>query len=675
MIDQAPTASMLHVLTYRPEFEPPWPMRSHLTPITLNRLERPQVGALITRLAQDNTLPEEVVEHIVTKTDGVPLYVEELTKMLLDSSLLREEEDGYVLTGPLASLAIPETLQDSLMARLDQMHTAKEIAQLGSVLGREFTYDMIQVISHQDEEALQAGLAQLAAAELLYQRGRPPRARYLFKHALIQDAAYESLLRSTRQRYHQQIAEHLVARLPELVDVQPERVAHHYTEANCPQQAIQYWCQAGQQASDRSANTEAISQLSQGLELLALLEETPERNEQELNFLTVLGPVWMAMKGQAAPEAEQTYARARTLCQQMGEAPQLFPVLHGLWRVYYVRAAHQAAQEIAEQQLQLAQRANDSDLLLEAHHAMGVNQFIMGSLTAARVHLEAGIALYDPQQHAWHATVYGLDPGALHLSYATIVLWLLGYPEQALCRGRDALTLVQGLSHLLSRARIYGFMAWLYQHRREAHLAEEQAESAIALSEAQGFALYREWGSILRGWSLSMQGRCEAGVPRMLESLTAWQDTGATLMLPYFRGLVAEGYGKSGQYDEGLAALASALDGVQQTRECWWAAELHRLKGVFLLAQGSTRQQAQGQLEQDAEESFRRALSIAQHQQAKSLELRAATSLARLWQSQSQNKCQDAYDLLEPVYGWFTEGFDTADLKDAITLLDELSRH
>jgi class 3 adenylate cyclase/tetratricopeptide (TPR) repeat protein len=338
IIDQAPTATMLHVLTFRPEFEPPWPSRSHLTPLTLNHLERPQVEALVQRLAGGKRLPEDVVAHIVGKTDGVPLYVEELTKMLLASALLREEAEQYVLTGPLFSVAIPDTLQDSLMARLDQMNTAKEVAQLGSVLGREFAYDMLQALAWQDETTLQAALAQLVQAELLYQRGRPPRARYLFKHALIQDAAYASLLRSVRQRYHQQIAQLLEARFPEVVETQPELVAHHYTEAAQDKAALHHWQRAGQRAIERSTYVEAIAHLRQGLSVLMRLPETPERLQQELDLQVALGPALIATKGQAAPDVERAYARARELCQQVGDTSQLFPALWGSFRSYHNRA-------------------------------------------------------------------------------------------------------------------------------------------------------------------------------------------------------------------------------------------------------------------------------------------------------------------------------------------------
>ena len=334
LVEQTPTAAMLHVLTFRPEFSPPWPTRSHLTPITLNRLERPQVEALIAHLAGGKALPAEVVAHIVAKTDGVPLYVEELTKMLLASDLLRAEAEHYVLTGPLSTMAIPETLQDSLMARLDQLPTAKEVAQLGAVLGREFAYDMLRAVSSQDEATVQDGLARLVAAELLYQRGRPPRARYMFKHALIQDAAYASLLRSTRQQVHQQVAQLLEARFPEIVETQPELVAQHYTAAGCPEQAVRYWQRAGQQASDRSAHLEAISHVTTGIELLKTLPETPEHTQHALTLHIALGAALLMTKGHAAPEVEHAYTQAYALCQQVGETPELVPVLFGLWRFY-----------------------------------------------------------------------------------------------------------------------------------------------------------------------------------------------------------------------------------------------------------------------------------------------------------------------------------------------------
>ena len=396
LVEQAPTVPMLHVLAFRPDFVPPWPPRSHITPLTLNRLERSQVEPLIRNLARDKALPAEVVQHIVTRTDGVPLFVEELTKMLLESGLLREEGPHYVLTRPLASVPIPATLHDALMARLDRLGAAKAVAQLGAVLGREFAYAVLQALESLDEVTLQARLGELVAAELLYQRGRPPHATYRFKHALIQDAAYASLLKSIRQQVHRQVAQVLEAQFPETVATQPELVAHHYTEAGLTEQAIPYWQRAGQQALQRSANPEAVQHLTTALELLATLPEPPVRVQQELDLQLALGPALMATKGIAAPEVEQTYARARALCAQVGDTPQLFPTLRGLWRFYYNQGALSTAQELGEQLMRLAQRAADPVPLREAHEALGMTLFFLGDFVAARTHLEQGIAHIDP---------------------------------------------------------------------------------------------------------------------------------------------------------------------------------------------------------------------------------------------------------------------------------------
>ena len=305
-----------------------------MTPLTLNRLERPQVEALITHLAGGKALPAEVVAYIVARTDGVPLFVEELTKMLLESDVLHQEAERYTLTGPLSAVAIPTTLQDSLMARLDRLPMIREVAQLGAVLGREFAYEMLRALAGVEEALLQERLAQLVDTELLYQRGRPPRAKYIFKHALVQDAAYASLLKSTRQQYHQQVAQMLEARFPDTVETEPELVAHHYTEAGCYAQAVGYWQQAGQRAMQRSANVEAIAHLRQGIELLTTLPDTPARVQAELTLQTTLGPALMATRGYAAPEVAATYHRARELCQQAEDTPELFPVLWGMWLLY-----------------------------------------------------------------------------------------------------------------------------------------------------------------------------------------------------------------------------------------------------------------------------------------------------------------------------------------------------
>jgi class 3 adenylate cyclase/predicted ATPase len=660
LVEQVPTVPMLHVLTYRPEFSPPWPPRSHITPLVLNRLERPQVEALITQRAEGKPLPAEVVQYIVDKTDGVPLYVEELTKMLLASPLLREEADQYVLTGPLHAVAIPDTLQDALMARLDQLNRAKEVAQLGAVLGREFAYELVQAIAPQDEETLQAELAQLVAAEVLYQRGRPPRARYLFKHALIQDAAYASLLKSTRQQVHQQIAQVLEAHFPTLVETQPELLAHHYTAAGCHEPAVSYWQRAGQHASERLAHLEAISHLNTGIELLKSLPETPQRTQHALTLHIALGAALIITKGQAAPEVEHAYTQARTLCQQVGETPQLAPVLLGLWRFYLVRSQFHTAREFGEALLRLAQRTDDPALAVIAHYTLGSTWLWLGALLVASQHLGEGLARYTPDQRRALVFRMGHDPGIACRFYAAMTLWLLGYPAQALARLQDTLVLAHELSHPYSLAWVACRAAFVFQFCRDVLAVHEQAEAAVILATEQGATQWTAQGTIFRGWALAMQSQGEAGMAQVHQGITAVRSTGQVLAVPYFCTVLAEVCAHLGHTVEGLQALAEAHTLVEQHEERWWEAEVCRLRGVLLLRQTTS--------QVEAETWLQRALDVARRQEAKSLELRAAMSLSRLWQQQGKRK--EAHDLLAPVYGWFTEGFDSADLQEAKALLD-----
>ena len=579
VIEQAPTVPMLHVLTYRPEFSPPWPQRSHMTPLVLNRLERPQVEALVTQRAGGKTLPAEVMQHIVAKTDGVPLYVEELTKMLLASPLLREEESQYVLTGPLRTMAIPDTLQDALMARLDQLNRAKEVAQLGAVLGREFAYDLLQAIAPQDEDTLQTGLAQLVAAELLYQRGRPPRARYMFKHALIQDAAYASLLKSTRQQVHQQIAQVFEARFPALVETQPELVAQHYTAAGCTEQAVVYWQRAGEQASDRSAYLEAISHVTTGIELLKSLPETPEHTQHALTLHLALGAALQVTKGYAAPEVEHAYTQARALCQQVGETPQL--VLGPVWAVAilsgYGPQLH-TAREFGDTLLRLAQRAHDSALAVIAHYALGMTWWWLGALPTARLHLEEGIARYTPEQRRAPVFRMGLDPGVgLPQPMPLVTLWLLGFPAQALIRLHEALKLAHRLSHPYSLAWARSWAAVVAQFRRDVPAAHEHAEAAVALATEQGFPFCAALGTIVRGWALALgpgRGRDSTG-PSRDRRLAG--DRGSTARAHTSCTLLAEVADHLGHTADGLQALAEAHTLMEQQEERWWEAEIHRL--------------------------------------------------------------------------------------------------
>ena len=663
LVDQMPTSPILAVLTFRPEFVPPWTPRSHMTSLTLNRLERPQIEALARQQSGGKSLPPEVVAHIVAKTDGVPLFVEELTKMLLESALLREEAEQYTLTGPLSAVTIPTTLQDSLLARLDRLPTMREVAQIGAVLGREFAYEMLHALVTVDEPTLQEGLAQLVATELLYQRGRPPRATYTFKHALVQDAAYQSLLRRTRQQYHQHVAELLEARFPETVVTAPEVVAHHYTEAGCAAQALPLWQQAGERALQRSANLEGIEHLTKGLAVLATLPETLDRLQHELDLHVALGPALMAIRGYASSEAEHTFVRAWEICQRLGEPPQRFPVLYGLWAFYFVGGKHRQARDQAEQFLHLAQCQGDAAPLVGAHRALGQSLYYIGEVAQARKHFAQGVALYDPQQHRTLAFRYSHDLGVAVLVNDALTLWTLGYPDQALQRSHEACRLVEDLTHPLTLAYAFAHLAIFHQYRREREEARQQAEVVTRVAREQGFPLWLGMGLILQGWARAPRLQPAEQLASMHEGMAIYRATESALFLPYFLTLLAETSGEVGQPDAGLRCLDEARTVMDSTQERFYEAEVHRVQGMLVLAQAADQHAL-------AETCFQHALAIARRQQARSWELRAAMSLARLWQQ--QGKQAEAHELLAPVYGWFTEGFDTADLQEAETLLDEL---
>jgi class 3 adenylate cyclase/predicted ATPase len=671
VLQQVPTSRALVVLTYRPDFTPPWRARTHSTQLTLSRLGRQHVTALVNQVMATVVLSAEVVQQIVSRTDGVPLFVEELTKSVAESL-------GTTSQSP-RQLAIPTTLHDSLMARLDRLGTAKAVAQLGATLGREFSYELLQAVSPVDATALQHFLQQLVDAELLYQRGLPPQATYVFKHALIQDTAYQSLLKSTRQQYHSQIAQVLEARFPETVETQPELLSHHYTEANLSPQAIPYWQKAGQRASQRSAYVEAVSHFTKGLELLKTLPDTPERAQQELLLQTALGPALMVTKSLAAPEVEQAYTRARELCQQVGETPQLLPVLFGLCRFYGNRAEFQTMSELGEQFLRLAQRVEPTHLV-GAHYMLGVSLYWPGEFASTRTHLEQGIALYNRRRHHSLAFIYGIDPGVSCLSYLSWTLWDLGYPDQARGRVQEVLALAQELSHPFSLAQARQSATIVHQLCREGHTTQEQAEAMITLARDRGFPYWEAFGTIYRGWALAEQGQAEEGIAQICQGLATNQAMRIEVHRTYLLGLLAEAYGKIGQPKEGLTVLAEALKQVHKTGERRWEAELYRLKGELGLQSGVQGPKSENPSPQhltpstqaEAEACFLKAIEVAGKQQAKSPELRASTSLARLWQQQGKQK--EAHQMLAEIYNWFTEGFDTKDLQEAKALIEEL-RH
>jgi class 3 adenylate cyclase/predicted ATPase len=570
LIDQTPTASLYALLTCRPTFQPSWHHRSYLTEVTVSRLSLEQITRMASHVAGGKRLPAEVLQQIVAKTDGVPLFVEEVVKVILESGYLQEVNGGYDLEGTVPSFAIPATLHDSLMARLDRLVSARSLAQLGAVIGRQFSYDVLQAVLQLDDVILQRELGKLVEAELVYQRGLPPQATYLFKHALIQDAAYQSLLKSTRQQYHQRIAQVLEAQFPATVDQQPELLAYHYTEAGLTEKAVHYWHHAGQKAIERSAHVEAITHLRQGLALLQTLPETPDRVPREVDMLIALGASLRAMHGTGAVEVGETYTRARQLCEHLENPYQLFPILRGLWNYYQVRAEHQAAYALGEQLLILAQQVQDAAMLIAARRALGSTLFFLGAVAAAHTHFAQGIALYDLQQHRAYAFRYGEDTGVACRSYDAWTLWFLGYPHQGLTQIDEMVTLAQQMAHPYSLS--FGLLgASLFSaFRREVRAVQGYAEAAITLATEQGFPYWMAMGTILRGWTLAQQGQAQDGIEQLQQGLRAFCATGAELWRPYFLALLAEAYGTIEQPETGLTALAEALTLMDTTGERVW---------------------------------------------------------------------------------------------------------
>jgi class 3 adenylate cyclase/tetratricopeptide (TPR) repeat protein len=659
LIEQAPTAAMLVVAIYRPELTPPWPQRSHMTPITLNRLERPEVETMVGHLAGGRSLPGEVLDHIVAKADGVPLYVEELTKAILGSGVLEARGDAYLLMGALAQLHIPATLQDSLMARLDRAPRLRELAQLGSVLGREFSYDMICALAGIEEQMLQSGLGQLVVDELLYQRGRPPRSRYLFKHALIQDAAYQSLLRRTRQQYHERVAKLLEDHFPELASTQPELVAHHYAQANCPAHAIAYWHKAGVVAASKLANPEAVDQFRRGLALVEALSDERERAERELDLQMALGPALFATKSWTHPDIGRAYARALELCRQLEDHSREFTALRGLQLHHQNLHEMEKAQHFAEEALRVAERLGDAARLLGAHMALGSALYWQGKLEPALAQFRRGFELFDPNMQFpdWP----GSNPGVQCQFFQMLISWMLGYPDGSLDELRAVVRSAETLGHPLTRAQTLCFAALVHIFRHELSAAAGCAERALRISEEHRIAHWHAFALCVAGWALGVSGESEKGLAQIGQGVDGY---GRGVSQHILLALQADALLAIGKPEEALVSVAAGLEAVEKMGGAApLEAELWRLKGEALFAGAAT--------VSEPETAMQQAIDVARRQNAKSWELRATTSLARLRRQQSRP--QEAVSLLAPILSWFTEGLDTADLQAARTLLDELT--
>jgi class 3 adenylate cyclase/tetratricopeptide (TPR) repeat protein len=657
---------ILTVLTFRPEFKTPWPTLAHQTSLALTRLTRRQVGELMRKKAGDD-LPDAVVDQVYDRAGGVPLFVEEFTKMVQESDVLAPaagRSSGGTPTKALPAHEIPATLQDLVMARLDRMEGGRELAQLVAVLGREFGYDLLCAVATVDEPALQSELALLVQAEILYQKGRPPRSTYTFKHALLEDALYNALIKSKRQQFHQRIGEVLEARFPQTVETKPELLAHHFTEAGRTEKAIGYWLKAGQRSRERSSLCEAIGHLTRGLALLATLEESRARDDRELQFLTMLGPTYITARGYAAPEVGPILLRARELCQRINDPQQHFGIMLGMWEWRIVRADLRLCVDLAADGMALAERLNDPGIMMEALFMPGVTMFYRAEFAGARACHEKAVATFDDLERTKFWTAYtGHNASVTHRCYLALVLWHLGYPDQALEVDRQARELARTIGHAFSLGHAVDFTAYLYLYCRLGAEVQAAAEEEMAVGTEQGFQLWQALGTLHKGAGLLLKGHREEGLPLLLEGYGAFRATGAEVRVPAYLAMLGDAHTQSARFEDAHKALNEGLAVAEKNDDRSHEAELYRLKGELLLAESSDEVAAEG--------SFHKAIETARRQQSRAWELRATMSLARLWQRQGRRG--EARAALAVVYGAYSEGFTTPDLVDAAALLDSLA--
>jgi predicted ATPase len=657
---------VLLVATHRPEFQPPWIGQSQVTVIALNRLGRNEGATLVHRLAGNlGALPPDVVDEIVERTDGVPLFVEELTKAVIEAGADR----GYasISAVPASSFAVPATLHASLLGRLDRLGpSAKNVAQVGAAIGRDFSHELLAAAAQLAEPELQEALRRLVEAGIVFQRGAPPAAEYLFKHALVQDTAYSTLLRGPRQALHRRIAEALEQRFPDLVETRPEILAHHYGEAAIADKAIGYWRLAGKSSVAKSAVREAAAQLRRGLSLLDGLAETRERKQLELDIHVTLTTALMAGKGYANPETVAALERANRLVAETAAvgSPIHFSVLYGLWVSTCHRGNIAAALEHATNFLSSAQSQPASGPLLVAHRVLAHSLICSGDYPAALAHFETAASLYRPDEHRDSAFHYGEDIGVSAFGQLSWALWHRGYPDQSARAADRALALSRQLGHAHTLANALNSAGTAAVFARDVTTACACGNDSVALASEHGFAHWAPRGRILQGWAGAQKGEATTGIARIRDGMAASEATGSRLWRPLFLALLAEALALAGKIEEALAALDDALAQAAVLGERGWDAEIHRLRGE-LTARLPYPDPAK------AEDSFRTALAIAREQGTRGYELRAAMSLARLWSEQGRRT--EARDLLAPLYGWFTEGFDTADLKETKALLDALA--
>jgi DNA-binding winged helix-turn-helix (wHTH) protein/predicted ATPase len=662
------TLRILLIVTFRPEFEPPWIGQPHVTALTINRLGQREVRAMIEQVAGSRLIPADIREDIIDRTDGIPLFVEEMTKAVLEAEVERADEHA---AAPPEVIAVPTSLHASLIARLDRLGVAKEVAQVGAVIGREFSHRMLAAVMGKPEPELGEALGRLITTGLLFRQGVPPDATYLFKHALVRDTAYGTLLRETRRALHAKIADTLSSQFAEIAENQPELLAHHYTESELIEKAATLWGKAGERSLERSALVEAAEQLSRALDQIATLTTTPALRREGIKLQVALANALMHIKGYAAPESKAAEERARLLIEQaeaLGEPAEdpllIYSVLYGIWAANYVAFNGAAMRELAAQFLSLAEKKGAPIPRMVGHRIMGYTTTLTGDPAEARAHFNHAITIYDSAKHRPLATRFGVDVGVSILTYRSIALWLLGYPEAALADTERALKDSSQIEHAAT-------LMYALAHASLTHLqcgnyaaASAEADEGIALAEEKGAVFWTAMTRLVQGCLLALTGRPSDAVEVINSGITSLRSTGATCWLPMHLSYLAKAYTNLGQFEDAWRCVDKSIMTVRGSNENWWEAEVHRTAGEIALKSPDPDHAK-------PEAYFKSAMAVARTQQAMSLELRSATSMARLWRD--QGKRHEARDLLASVYARFTEGFDTRDLKKAKALLDMLA--
>ncbi len=660
IIDRAPALAALLVISFRPDFAPPWIGRPHVTLLSLNRLSPGRSAEMIVGVTDGKALPKDIADQIIDRTDGVPLFIEELTKTVVESGLVVEAGDRYAAMGPVAPLAIPTTLQASLLARLDRLASTREVVQIAAALGRQFSHELISTVATMPQRQLENALAQLVDAELIFRRGTPPDAEYTFKHALVQDAAYTTLLRGRRRELHARIARSLEDDFADVAAAQPEVLARHCAEAGFIDNAITYYRKSGEQCVARSAIREAVAQFSKGLDQLSQLPEDRERHHVELELQSALGNVLFAVRGFAAPEPAQAYARVRELSELLGETTHLCRMMFSQWLLQANGAETRVAHQIAEELLRVGERRNEPTGLMMGHLAMAGTRLALGDFSHSRFHIDRLMDLNEPDLDSVLVQQIGTDARLGGWAWLPLDLFLLGSPDQAREQSMKVMDVARRRGHAPTLGWCLSAVCRFYALLGEKALFLNGVEEFTALAAAQEFPLWLAQASAYQGWAAVCAGNAEEGIALLKNGVSAYRATGALFWLPFLMSLLASGYHATGDAVSEAAALEEALALAERTGEVWFAPELHRLKGRLSSAE-----------DPKAESELRCALDLARKQPSMLWQLRASTSLARLWLD--QGKRTEARDLLAPVYGWFTEGFGTRDLKEAKALLDELT--